>query len=163
MESANINDFSIMFDFDLPQAGGFFKTNADIFRRRIFSFLFVTGILRTGGQSQIFASIVEAVTISVVNKKVWRRIHNYSMEGDNFGAIIGFIIETNGVKNTAGVLSCAPIPRIETVIIGRVNDGVFTFAQINPAKWITIFAFSIPHRRPSKETVEPIRYSYVNH
>ena len=76
-ESANPYFFAIVHDLAVP--GGFFliKINAEELRRAILFLSPVAGVLSVSSKAEIILSIVEAITISMVNNKAGGRIHNF--------------------------------------------------------------------------------------
>ena len=127
-ETAEPNMFSVAVDFGCPEACGFIEMDSDEGRGGFFGGLgLVELVLGVGGGAEIVHSIVEGVSVFVVNQKAFSRIHNLPVHRDDFRFFAGVVEETNGI-DTAFVSPCGPVVIIEPVVVSRVNNGEFLFA-----------------------------------
>ena len=74
-EVADVELFAIFFNFDPPFAEFVYVRNAKVFRRRIFAFFSVAGILSVSRKAQIGQAVVEGIAVLMVNKQAWRGVY----------------------------------------------------------------------------------------
>ena len=83
-----------------------------------------------GSEAEVNATVIEADIVSVIDEKVLGRISDKPVKGNDFGPVFWRADEANGVDIFAVFLR-APVEVIEAVVVGRVNDCEFAFAEIN--------------------------------
>lgn len=97
-ESAEPGSFFVMDDSGDPFSGLIFKEYADVARGRIFPGLsFIELVLGVCGEAEVFLSVIEADTVSVVDQKAFRGISDKTVQGNDFSSVFWRADESNGV------------------------------------------------------------------
>jgi hypothetical protein len=121
-ETAEPNMFSVVVDFGCPEACGFIEMDSDEGRGCFFGCLgLVELVLGVGGGAEIVHSIVEGVSVFVVNEKAFSGVHNLAVHRDDFRFLAEVVKETNGI-DTVTISPRGPVVAIEQVVDVGVND-----------------------------------------
>jgi hypothetical protein len=152
---------AIMPDMDGPFASLLIEMNADEARRGIFSFTPVVHILLMRGEAEIVPTIIEGITVSMVNQKCGRRVHQLTVHKYYFRFKRAGQCATGRIQ--IGPISVdPPFEMPKTVVILRVKDCPLPLAEENAAKSIAITEKAIGEQGTGENKVEPVRNFDLN-
>jgi hypothetical protein len=159
VETTQMYSFSTIRNLSNPFLTSIVKIDAYKSGRGVLSFSIVAAILRMSSEAKIVPAIVEGVVVPVVNEKTFGRVHNLPVESDGFSFARANIDETGRIELLAASVD-APFEISEAVVNIVINDSPISFAEVNPAEFVTIFVPAIGRNRPGAEPIQPLRYCY---
>jgi len=135
-----------------PLANSLVKRCADKLRRGFNSCLFsVVGVLCACRLAEIESTVIERVIIFMVNKESSRAIHNFPVHRNKLRFFGGKFETSEGI-----FIFEEPFEICKTVVILRVENCEFAFAEVNPAEGAAITEKAIGEKGTGENEVEPV-------
>ena len=131
--------------------------NAAEFRRAIFNFAIVTGILGVCSQTEVSPAVIEAFEVFVVNEQFVGEVHNLSVHKDDFMPFRGVIINANCIEGIA-VFQRNPFVIHKIVEVLLVNNRPFALGKRDSSEGIAEASAAPGKQRPNTYTVKPVWY-----
>ena len=115
------------------------------------------------GEAEVGPAIIERIAISVVNKKTFGGIHNFSVQVHIFyTAEFGFSEDSSGIQTIIVTATGGPFVSADGVIDIGVNDGEAIFAEVDFAKGVAKAEQAKGEQGGYKDKVEPVWDFYLN-